>query len=78
VRETIGHILGKNAHGVLAGRRDGAVVNTLKVELAPELLGQLAAAGSRKSLLPFVMAEGRIDLPVVVGFMRTWAGGEAG
>jgi hypothetical protein len=34
-RETIGHVLGEHAHGVGSFRRDGRIMDALKIEFRP-------------------------------------------
>ena len=62
----------------VAGGNDGWVVDALEVELAPEVLGQLAAAGGGVGRLPFVFGERGVDLAVVVRLVDSRAGGEVG
>ena len=57
----------KHAHGVLAGGNHGRVVHALKINLAPQVLGQVRPCRGGEAGLPFRVGQRRVDLAVVMG-----------
>ena len=54
------------------------IMDALEVELAPEVVGEFAAAGCCEGGFPFGVREGRVDLAVVVRGVGARARGEVG
>src|SRR5471030_718830 len=69
-------VLREDAHGVQTGWSDDRVMHALEIELAPELLRQIAATGCGEALPPFGMGERRVDLAVVMRLIKAGAGDE--
>ncbi len=63
----VGHVLRKDAHGVLACGNHAGVMHALEINLAPQVLGEFSLAAGGEAGFPFRVGQRSIDLAIVVG-----------
>ena len=64
--EGVGHVLGEDAHEMLARRRNGWIGRGLEVEFGPQTRRQFAPAGDGIVVAPLLLRQRRVDLPGVM------------
>src|ERR1700761_2738819 len=71
-RKRVRNILGKDAHRMLPRRSHGCIMDALKVQLAPQVVRQLALSCSGKAGLPLSFGKWRIDLTEMMRLVFSW------